>query len=120
MTDNCVFCDIVNHKAPAEILIHSLNALVIVPLKPVVMGHVLVIPRVHVSDFTADPIVSSELMLFTAEIARNSGYESVNLITSKGAAATQTVFHLHFHLVPRNPGDNITLPWTEQQRKSNG
>jgi diadenosine tetraphosphate (Ap4A) HIT family hydrolase len=37
-----------------------------------------------------------------------------NLITSDGAAATQTVKHLHVHIVPRRDGDGLTLPWSTQ------
>lgn len=36
------------------------------------------------------------------------------VITSIGADATQTVFHTHIHVVPRRPGDGLTLPWTGQ------
>lgn len=39
----------------------------------------------------------------------------MNLITSRGPAATQTVPHLHLHLIPRREGDGLTLPWTAQQ-----
>jgi hypothetical protein len=42
--------------------------------------------------------------------------ESFNLITSVGAAATQTVRHLHIHLIPRREGDALALPWTGQQK----
>ena len=41
---------------------------------------------------------------------------SANLITSIGAAATQTVFHLHVHVVPRHEGDGLLLPWSNQER----
>lgn len=42
-------------------------------------------------------------------------HEAANLITSRGGAATQTVFHLHVHVVPREAGDGLALPWTPQQ-----
>ena len=44
------------------------------------------------------------------------GAASCNLITSVGAAATQTVKHLHIHIVPRHEGDGLHLPWTEQKK----
>ncbi len=34
-----------------------------------------------------------------------------NLLTSVGSAATQTIRHLHWHIVPREEGDRISLPW---------
>ncbi|MFI0712504.1 HIT domain-containing protein [Streptomyces inhibens] len=35
-----------------------------------------------------------------------------NVITSRGPSATQTIRHLHIHLVPRADGDGLLLPWT--------
>ena len=40
--------------------------------------------------------------------------DALNLIQASGAAAGQEVFHLHFHLVPRRPGDGAGLGWTPQ------
>jgi histidine triad (HIT) family protein len=48
-----------------------------------------------------------------AKMITDSGTKSFNLITSQGAAATQTVMHLHLHLVPRTDGDGLKLPWSE-------
>jgi histidine triad (HIT) family protein len=70
---------------------------------------VLVIPHAHVPDVGTSPGVSALVMTAAAEIA--AGLESVNVITSKGSPATQTVFHLHLHVVPRHEGDGLHLPW---------
>jgi histidine triad (HIT) family protein len=45
-------------------------------------------------------------------------HPAANLITSKGSAATQTVFHLHVHLVPRQVDDGLPLPWTPPRSRS--
>lgn len=113
MSDDCVFCDIVRGKSSAEIIQEWLYTLVFRPLNPVVPGHLLVIPKRHVQDFTADPLVSGNVMVRAAEYAQDAGGE-YNLITSKGRSATQTVFHLHVHLVPRYANDGLALPWTGQ------
>ncbi|HXV27135.1 MAG TPA: HIT domain-containing protein [Candidatus Paceibacterota bacterium] len=89
--------------------------IVIPPLNPVVPGHLLVIPREHVTDFAENPGVTARIMRHAAIVARTKGGEW-NLITSKGEAATQSVFHLHVHLVPRNADDGLHLPWTRQKR----
>ncbi|MYX67350.1 histidine triad (HIT) family protein [Streptomyces sp. KhCrAH-43] len=51
-----------------------------------------------------------------AELMQDSG--PMNLITSKGREATQSVFHLHLHLVPRAAGDGLALPWYSGRRKA--
>jgi histidine triad (HIT) family protein len=108
--ERCVFCQIVNGRAPAEVLHRWGGAIAITPLNPVTPGHVLVIPRKHVEHFASAPLVTCQVVAHAASYARNVG-GSFNLITSAGRAATQTVFHLHVHLVPRHPGDGLALPW---------
>ncbi len=110
----CPFCAIVAGTAPAEILHRWPEAIAITPLNPVVPGHVLVIPRRHVADFT-EPfpgawLLVGRVMAYAAEYAAHE-MGDCNLITSKGEAASQSVFHLHVHLLPRRPGDDVTLPW---------
>lgn len=103
----CVFCQIVR-GASAEVVATWPDALAIQPLRPVVAGHLLVLPRVHVPDAMTDPVVTAATMQRAASIA----HPPCNLITSAGWAATQTVFHLHIHIVPRSDGDGLHLPWT--------
>jgi histidine triad (HIT) family protein len=105
--DDCVFCKIVWRKAPATIVKEWDDALAIVPLGPVVEGHRLVIPKVHVSNYLDNPQVSGMVAERAAEIAP---YPS-NLITSAGREATQSVWHLHMHIVPRAENDGLALPW---------
>lgn len=113
MTD-CVFCKIVRHEAPAEIVEQWSQAIAIRPLNPVTEGHILVIPNDHVEDFTTDSVVTEITAYYAAELAARLGGEW-NLITSAGPNATQTVYHLHVHLVPRRPGDGLHLPWTKEE-----
>ncbi|MFH8858317.1 HIT family protein [Streptomyces rochei] len=75
-------------------------------------GHVLVLPRIHVEDAGTDREVTAGVMRRVADLT--AGHSAVNLITSKGEAATQSVFHLHIHVVPRREGDRLPLPWTPQ------
>lgn len=112
----CPFCDIASGRAPATVVREWATALAIVPLKPVVEGHVIVLPKAHVMDFTSDPTVTGMVMQRAAELA---GHPS-NLITSAGAEATQSVFHLHVHIVPRAANDGLALPWYNGKRKPAG
>lgn len=108
LTSECVFCQIAAGLGPATIVYEWPCALAIVPLDPVVDGHLLVIPRRHVDDATESPAVTSLTMMYAAEIAE----PPCNIITSAGLEATQTIQHLHVHVVPRRAGDGLQLPWT--------
>ncbi|MEU6990327.1 HIT family protein [Streptomyces sp. NPDC046465] len=114
----CPFCAIVLGRAPAEIVRELGSALAIVPLDPVVDGHLLVIPKHHVADFADDPYITGITAQCAAELARDLGLVSANLITSKGRAATQSVFHLHQHLLPRAENDGLALPWYSGRRRA--
>lgn len=133
MPDPCPFCSgplAGNHTTR---VIHEWpDTIAIEPLDPVVPGHVIVIPRVHVDNALTDPAVTGLVHQRAADLARHlesmaawdleafpnekewAGIEGVNLITSVGAAATATVPHLHVHVIPRRVGDGLMLPWTGQ------
>ena len=110
-SDDCPFCDIVWRGAPANVVERWPDAWAIVPLNPVVPGHVLVIPLEHVEDALERPSVTGLTFARAAELADRP----CNLITSAGAAATQTVLHLHVHVVPRRFGDGLRLPWSSHR-----
>lgn len=118
---DCIFCRIAAGKAPAKHLGSWISTAVIEPLNPVTPGHLIVIPRAHVADAVEDPSVTATVMhdaaMCVSMVRRfDARYESVNFITSVGVPATQSVFHLHIHIVPRAIDDGLTLPWTGQKR----
>lgn len=108
MTD-CVFCTIVAGQSPATIVAEWDDAIAFRPLTPVTPGHMLVVPRVHVADAAEDPAVFAATAWRASELA--AGHLASNIITSAGRAATQSVFHLHVHVVPRSPDDGLMVPW---------
>lgn len=112
---DCPFCQIILGDAPASMVASWPDAIAFKPLDPVTDGHVLVVPTVHVRDFVAAPHVTAMTMHRAAGLADKLPGDDWNLITSRGPAATQTVTHLHVHLVPRRPGDGLALPWTGQE-----
>lgn len=87
------------------------------PLNPVVAGHRLFVTPHHVVDASQDPVMASKAFANAAEYARRQGSD-FNLITSGGTDATQTVFHLHVHYVPREAMDGLHLPWTSIEEDS--
>lgn len=106
----CPFCEIVAGRAPATILREWPEAIAIVPLNPVCDGHTLIIPRAHIADALTDPAVTATTTQRAAEWTAER-WPHANILTSIGAPATQSVFHLHVHVVPRAAGDQLMLPW---------
>lgn len=86
------------------------------PLNPVTPGHFLVVPRKHVQHAIVSPFHAGKALDFAACLAADMGLIAANFITSAGGDATQTVFHLHVHIVPRRAGDGLALPWTGQRK----
>ena len=110
-SDNCPFCARI--KA-GEFDYSDAYNVTFQPLNPVTTGHFLVVPRTHVSHALEGPTYAGRALKFAGYLANQMGLESANFITSAGSAATQTVFHLHVHVVPRREGDGLALPWTGQ------
>ena len=110
-TAGCIFCEIVSGESPANIIREWNDAMAIIPLKPVVDGHILVIPKRHANNFAHIPAISATTMFRAAELTQALPGDDFNLITSKGRVATQSVFHLHLHIIPRKKNDKLALPW---------
>lgn len=106
MTPPCPFCDL-----PAERIVHTRgSAFVIRDGFPVSPGHSLVIPRRHMSSFfEVSDVERNDLMALLAEardeLDREFHPAGYNIGINDGAAAGQTVPHLHIHLIPRYAGD---------------
>ncbi len=114
MTAPCPFCARVE---AGEFGYSDHHLVAFEPLNPVVPGHFLVVPRQHIVSALQPlaPIVLGGAMRLAAILARRMDLTDCNFINSAGAAATQTVFHLHVHVVPRREGDGLALPWTGQK-----
>ncbi|MGW4204359.1 HIT family protein [Streptomyces sp. NPDC004726] len=107
--ESCAFCPLLAEPAHPAVVRRWPEAVALIPRAPVTEGHLIVVPYRHVIDMAADPGVSAAAMYHAAELARECG--PCNVITSRGVEATQSVFHLHLHVVPRRVGDGLVLPW---------
>lgn len=113
---NCIFCKIVAGDLPATIVDEDERTIAFMDINPATRGHALVIPRAHTPDLLSiDPhelaAVASAAQRLAARAKQRLAADGVNLINSCGAAAWQTVFHFHIHVVPRYEGDPLRLPW---------
>lgn len=112
----CIFCRIIERKEPARIVAETDRAIAIFPLGMYTWGHTIVFPKNHVADLhEARWEDLSDAMWLAKDVAQQLkdtlNCEGMNLIQSTGECATQTVNHIHFHLVPRTEGDR----WYQQK-----
>lgn len=118
--DDCVFCDIVAGRTPADKVAEDANTLAFMDVDPGADGHLLVIPKNHSADLLRVP--AEDLVATTLAAQRIAkamytqlGADGVNLLNCCGGAAWQTVFHFHLHVIPRysdKSKDRMELPFT--------
>jgi histidine triad (HIT) family protein len=94
-----------------------------IPPEPAILGHTLLIPRAHIPTiWQLDQETAAELGRWTVVLAdavkRAMRPDGLNVIQSNGIAATQTVMHLHVHVVPRWEGDGIGCIWPPETNYS--
>lgn len=93
------------------------------PLDPATRGHTLVIPKAHaarlwdLSSEDASALMATSVSV-SATLRRTLDPDGLNLVQSNGAAATQTIDHVHVHLVPRWRRDRMTLRWPRAAAES--
>jgi histidine triad (HIT) family protein len=113
---DCIFCKLVAGELPAQKVYEDERTVAFMDINPGTRGHTLVIPRQHhrnlleidPEDLTATVLTAQTM---AQRISDRLGADGVNLINSCGAAAWQTVFHFHIHVIPRYSDDPLKLPW---------
>jgi histidine triad (HIT) family protein len=121
---DCLFCGIVAGTIPSETIDSDERTLAFMDINPATPGHALVIPREHSADLMDIGEEDLEATALAAQrLARRMkdvlGADGINLINACGAAAWQTVFHFHIHVVPRYEDDPLKLPWVPEPGDSN-
>jgi histidine triad (HIT) family protein len=111
---DCIFCRIVRGDLPAYRVFEDEATLAFMDIFPVTDGHVLVIPKSHCADvFDASEealrAVASAAHRVAAAIRAALAPAGLMVFQLNGAAAGQTVFHYHMHLMPRRPDEPLAL-----------
>jgi histidine triad (HIT) family protein len=108
----CVFCEIVAGRRPAHVVLDDEQALAFLDVCPLFPGHTLLVPRAHVetlADLPADelgPYFARAQRLARAMEAPD-GMEAAGSFVALNNRVSQSVPHLHTHVVPRNPKDGL-------------
>jgi histidine triad (HIT) family protein len=113
---DCLFCKIVAGELPATLIGEDERTVSFMDINPATRGHALVVPREHSVDLLEIgqedlAAVAAAAKRLAARAKEALGADGVNLINSCGAAAWQTVFHFHVHVIPRYRDDPLKLPW---------
>ena len=116
---DCIFCRIVAGEIPSFKLLEDDRVLSFMDINPASEGHCLVIPKAHAPDlFGADDEALATVATAARRVAdavrRTLNPPGISLTQANGPAAGQSVFHLHFHVIPRRPGDNLLFNWELQ------
>jgi histidine triad (HIT) family protein len=124
--DDCPFCRIVEGlDYEARVIYRDEHVVAFFPTEPATLGHTLVVPRSHIpniwalDDNTAGVLAKATLRIASA-VRRAVHPEGLNVIQSNGEAATQTVPHLHIHVVPRWHGDEVGPIWPPETHYTEG
>ena len=110
MANGCVFCSIIAGETPAEVVLDEPDLVAFLDARPVFKGHVLLAPREHLvtlPDLPArlrDPFLEAGQRLARAVVdglGAQGSFVAINNVVS------QSVPHLHLHVVPRTKGDGL-------------
>jgi len=110
--ESCIFCKIVRKQAPASIIFEDELVIAFLDIKPLNLGHVLVIPKAHSVDIFDIPAselsdVHKVVQLVSGAIKKATNADGISIIQQNGRAAGQDIFHLHVHVVPRFEGQKM-------------
>ena len=120
---DCIFCDIASKISEAEIIFENEKVIAFLDINPVNYGHSLVIPKKHFDNFLTIPNNElTELTKLTQYIAgsvkRALKADGFNIISNNGMSAGQSVFHFHYHIIPRYENDFLMRPRTIQYKQN--
>lgn len=107
---DCLFCSIASGAAPGFLVASTPSAVAFLDVRPVFKGHVLVVPRTHVVTLTdLDPAEIPSYFGFVQRLTRavETGLGAGGSFVAINNRVSQSVAHLHTHVVPRTKGDGL-------------
>ena len=114
---SCVFCDIVAGTIPAHVVFDDPETLAFLDHSPLMAGHVLVIPKQHyatLGDLPRDEVGPYFLGIQRLAVAIEKAMHADGSFVAANIKISQSVPHLHVHVVPRKKGDGLfgrTFQW---------
>ena len=108
----CLFCRIIKGEIPCARVYENNDILAFLDLAPAQPGHTLVVPKEHHENLLDTPIsLLPKLFPVVASVGaalmQVVGATGFNVMQNNFAAAGQTIFHVHWHVIPRSAGDGL-------------
>lgn len=125
MKDDCIFCKIIKGEIPSYKIYEDEFTYSFLDLSNDGNGHILVIPKNHcenVLDCDEETLahVFKTIRKISRHLVEKCGFDGVNILNASGKSAEQSVFHLHFHILPRKDGDKFhVFPKLDKCKHSN-
>ena len=112
----CIFCKIVAGQLPSFKLLEDETTIAFMDINPVNPGHALAVAKGH---WPTVDVIPADVLAAVARTAQKIAKAAitvvepagVNLVQANGPAAGQSVPHLHIHIMPRRPNDDVSLNW---------
>ncbi|MDD5071211.1 MAG: HIT family protein [Patescibacteria group bacterium] len=111
---DCIFCKIISGEIPCYKVYEDKDTLAFLDIAPVNPGHTLIVPKKHYANIEEIPEgESAEVMAAIKKVGKamkdGLGAEGYNVMENNDPVAGQIIPHLHFHIIPRKPGDGLKL-----------
>lgn len=118
--DNCIFCKIIKGEIPSYKIYEDEKVYAFLDISDDITGHTLVIPKSHCRNIFDAKKEDLEAVIYAIQkISKHYqtlGFDGVNILNANEPCAEQSVFHLHFHIMPRKNNDGKKLyPSLEKQ-----
>jgi histidine triad (HIT) family protein len=107
MSETCTFCKIAQKEAPASIVYEDEKVIAFMSIRPINIGHTLVVPKKHYENIYEIP-EEEVAHLYTIvkklvhAVQKAVDAEGIRIVQNNGEAAGQVVFHMHVHIIPMN------------------
>lgn len=113
--DDCIFCKILKNEIPSSTVYEDDKFRGIMDIAPINKGHVILLAKEHTANLleAEDELLSAALPAVkkvAQAVKKTVGCDGINILQNNGEVAGQTIFHLHFHVIPRYKQDGVKLP----------
>ncbi len=120
---DCIFCKIAAGEIPSAKVLEDDSCVAFMDIGPLAEGHVLLIPKAHYETLDQMPpaeagAMTKHLPALVKAVQSALSCEGVNVLQNNGRVANQFVPHVHFHVIPRNQGDEFGFSWPAGQYES--